>query len=236
MPESKKISCFSVQSNSQNLTTLIQSNEDSPIGKADLRKLLKADFWSVVSIERFSSTKCFACLANGFQILDDSVFAVQGGGNYMSPCTLVRESFSGNRLQRFQFGNHKSKVLSLLVDHKLNSLFAGDEHGKLVQYNLQNGKIIKDYGLLHVGALMSIASWEGLMALGGFYQKIVFVNVKKTQVLNVMPTAIGNILSLHFCPLVSTNNNPKLLLTVTGLDSDYEHSKTDVFDVTAFKV
>ena len=131
------------------------------------------------------------------------------------------------------FGNHTGSITCLLYDQTTQTLFAGDNEDRVIQYEKitkdESFKLTEDYGDVGLGTVLSSTQVGEFGVFGGSRGRIMVIDIKNRQrVDRFIYTAFGNIRSLEVCKMP----NLKILLSVTGRDPDYSEDKSDLFDLT----
>ena len=122
-----------------------------------------------------------------------------------------------------------------MLDEENSTLLIGNKRGGLLQlsFDFQGnfGKILKDYGDLGIGGILSSYLLGNIAVFGGRNRKLAFINTQKREFLGYsFDLAPQYIESIELC-WIHKQTLPKALLTVSGEDYNY-NEKTDVLDVT----
>ena len=117
-------------------------------------------------------------------------------------------------------------------------LLVGFLNGKVIEYNEDangNWKMEKDYGDLGIGSVISNDFLGHIAVFGGRLKKnkkmfnMRFIDMKNKVLIGLpFETAIGDINSFSL-GVISEN---QIVLALSGINCNYSHKKTDLFDVT----
>ena len=128
-------------------------------------------------------------------------------------------------------------VNTLAIDEPNNVLFAGSSNfggGQVVQYDLESGRVLRNYGDVKIGRVMSSCTIKNLWVFGSYraFKLIVIDSINRKVVHEPVATAVYNIFSMTVRNVNSGESSPKVLLFVAGTDSTYSGNCTDVLDIT----
>ena len=132
------------------------------------------------------------------------------------------------------FRGNTNTVNTIVVHEELNTILAGDDDGNVIQFDLGTRTVVKDFGYLGIGGVLSSARIGHLAFFGG-YDDVAVIDIKKTAPFDVpLETALGCVYSLQICVVDGKQSNPrpKVLLTVSGKDPDYSGESSDVFEAS----
>ena len=147
---------------------------------------------------------------------------------------LVLEKIShGDIISVEHFGVHDDTVNSVLVNKRVGALLVGDSEGRLVQYDLSEGRsmlrVQRDYGEIHSGQISCFAALGQFAFIGTFDYVVKVVDMRRRLLLSgSVTTAIQIIYSLQICRVTSN----KVFLTVTGKNPNYLSGQSDIYDVS----
>ena len=172
---------------------------------------------------------------SGFHVLFDeaSIIGVQKSDSKV----IVRENLRKKSQSLITYNAAISEVNTLVVDEHSNALLAGEnnhDQGRVVQYRLDTGSVVKDYGALGIGQVYSSARLGNLCAFGGWDKSSFTIIDALTQrvVQKPVTAAVKSITSLAFCTKDRESSSPDSVLVVAGYEPDYSQNRRDMFDVT----
>ena len=136
-----------------------------------------------------------------------------------------------------EFDDHKTDINTVLVDESRNLLLSSEENegnGKVMQYNLDSGHLMKEYDALEIGTVICSIQISNLCFFGGNDHKIRVIDLEAEDYLgDAIETSIASIYHMELCLVDS--QNPQMVLSVDGRDqenSDEKELKTDCFNIT----
>ena len=114
-------------------------------------------------------------------------------------------------------GFHDS-IHALLVDEESETVFIGGKDQSLKQFNLKNGKLVKEYNL-GMGGINCLSSFKHLLFVGGNAQ-FSLIDMGLREVVTNIPvnTSIQNISSSQFWA-EKWNNKIRVSLAISGSNS-----------------
>lgn len=188
---------------------------------------LKPEF--VSNMEYYSSTD------NDFYVLKDEKTIL--GINKNNTRTIIREDITDHSKPIFTYKETKSNIYTLSLNEEADSLVVGEENkleGRVIQYELKSGKLVKDYGPVGIGSVISSKNYQNFFIFGGYKSSKIQIidSIRKVVLQEPFETAIKIIDSLDFCILNPNAPDEQNVLAVAGRQSDYSAGKTDIFDIT----
>ena len=137
---------------------------------------------------------------------------------------------------------HSHEILTLLFDSMTETLLVGDTSGQVKQYKKRKKsnfcglledsdsfKLLKDYGDVGVGWILSSAQVGPLAIFGGKQNSIVAINILEQRLCEgFIESPFRDTLSLQVCQGVDSN----VYLSVGGEYPDYSLDVSDYLDVT----
>ena len=129
------------------------------------------------------------------------------------------------------FGSlHSSSISTVVANEKLNVVLStGDDH-RVVQYNLDNGQVIVNYGMVNFGYISACAVSRNLVILGGWNHKFGIIDLVSRTVFNVgVKTAVFCVYSVKVLDL----DQKKLVIVLSGGFQDYAKGQTDAFEIVS---
>ena len=129
-------------------------------------------------------------------------------------------------------GTLSSNIKTVLYDLKTKSLFAGDIDGGLHQYQRSRDEdpfeLVKDYGNIGIGSILSSCLCGDLAFFGGTGSSLAAVKIsEKKRVKGTFKTAISGILSLEAFRV----SESRVLISVAGVNPFYLESLSDVLEL-----
>ena len=125
----------------------------------------------------------------------------------------------------------KARVHSVLYDDLTRSLFVGYDRGHVKQFKRDGGcfALLKDYGDVGIGEVLSCARIGPLAFFGGSEKKVVAIHIHSQELVGgFLQTAFGLVCSLRVC----STGRDRTLLAVSGRHLDHSKGGFDLFDVT----
>ena len=149
-----------------------------------------------IKAEYVSKTEFYWENQDNLQILNDQktfIGVEQNEENYFYDIVIEDISDTDSNYVPIKFSSDQSYISSILIDEDKNCMFTGCLNGILVQYSLDirgySRKIIKDYGDLRIGEIISCFRFRNIAVFGGDKSSIAFIDIENKY-------HIGNILSL----------------------------------------
>ena len=180
-----------------------------------------------------SKSRFFACYETSFSVLPrESLLVGVEKIDKLKPSNLVLERTQG-QTPPVKFGVHEAKIFSISASQDLNSLITGDNHGRLIQYSIGNlfttpPKMIRDFGDLKLGPVISTVIFKHIAAVGGEKSKFLLLNLKTREILcSPVRTSIQYIDSLQFCQI---QKGFKVALIIVG--TSHSSWESHLFDVS----
>ena len=130
-----------------------------------------------------------------------------------------------------QIGTHCDLIRTVLFNSLTQSLLVGDQNGQVKQYEKENQSftMIKDYGDLGVGWVVSSTQVGGFAIFGGTDYSLVAIDISKRRVFpELLKSPFGLTYSLEVCEGVDSN----VYLSLGGGLPDYSSDASDWLDVT----
>lgn len=148
----------------------------------------------------------------------------------------MTEEMSGSSHPVF-LGRHKATINSMVYSKESRVLLVGDNDSSVVQYDLKQGRsfgrILRVYKDLGLKSVVSSNCFRNVAVFGGINYKFGMVDIsKRTQICDSVETSTKDINCLLFYRVKETT-----LLFVLGLKPyDYSNGRTDIFNLSTFKV
>ena len=172
---------------------------------------------------------------SAFCVLSDQSTVV--GVSYADRNIIIKHSITDLSQPMVTYSANMGGVCTLRVDERQNVFFAGGFNfdGKVVQYDLSTGQVVKAFDHVRVGAIWSSIRVDNLWIFGGIGEsKFAVIDSVSRQVLGEpVESAILRIFSMTIWKIQGENNHSQALLLTVGYDPNYSENKTDVFDITA---
>ena len=163
--------------------SLTDNNRASQIRSFRIESILSSKHEQRVNFVHHSKGYFHANYQDSFLVLPDGKTIIGVDGSTSN--ALVAEDVTLK--QPVKFARQKEVINTLLYDPETRSLFAGDLDHHVVQY--QRGldestfSIVKDYGDVDVGCVLSLSRVGGLLLVGGNDHEIVGIDIANKQVL-----------------------------------------------------
>jgi WD40 repeat protein len=175
----------------------------------------------------------FVYYENHFLVLPDGKTII--GVENKDSKKLFMEDITRNDTSAYrQIATHGNTIYSVLYNPVSKTLFVGDGNGRVVQYqkgaNQETWTMVKDYGDLGIGSILSVDQIGDVVVFGGpnTYSIRAINSVTMTLLPGTLKTAIRNVYSLRFCELPEN----KVYLSVCGQSPSYSNTQTDIYDAT----
>lgn len=170
-----------------------------------------------------------------FFVLSDEATII---GICKSNCSIVlKQNITDPGQPTITYAAKKSNVTIIAVHEANNALFAGSTkyfEGQLVQFDLTSGQITKQYGDIGISSLKSCTVFNNLCFFGGYNSyKFTVVDLATRQIVHRPVTSATEMInSMTVCKFFNQEAEQKVLLFISGEDSDYSSNRSDVFDIT----
>ena len=180
-----------------------------------------------------------------YYVMSDSAFCVLSdqstviGVSIADNNTIIKQSITGSSESIVTYTTEMERVYTLGVDERQIVLFAGGSdryfNGQVVQYDLSSGQVIKSFGRLEIGSVMSSIKVNNLWFFGGFrsFKFAVIDSVSRLVLGEPVNSALLMIYSMATYKIQQSDNCPQKLLFTFGSNAFYSEYQTDVFDITA---
>lgn len=152
--------------------------------------------------------------------------------------TIIKQSITDSSEPTFTYTTNMQQVFTLAVNEPQNVLYAGNScsnyDGKLVQFDLSTGQVVKAFGSVGIGIIWSSLNLNNLWFFGAHESSrfIVIDSVSRQVLGKPVKSAMWSINSMAVCKKPKRNNISQVLLFTVGDYSNYSKSRTDVFDIT----
>jgi hypothetical protein len=177
--------------------------------------------------------KFFCFTEKNFAILSDEETILGVYGKKKNNIILKENIKDRSKGVQAYIGN-SHVINSILVHEDLDTFLAAECNnfkGKIIQYSLSSGKILKEYTNLNIGSIVASKKVNTLFFFGGSKGSFTVIDIKARKVL-ITPiiTAVREIKSMEVFPI--NLKHKKIVLAVVGYFPDYSTHLTDLFDVT----
>ena len=188
---------------------------------------------------RHQSKKRFKVLSQSqFVVLPDGKTLV--GADGLDSKKLVMDDITKGNPSKI--GTHKGGIITLLFDSMTETLFVGDISGHVKQYKRSQKSnffgllkdsdsfiLLKDYGYVGVGRVLSSAQVSRLAIFGGNKNSLAAIDISKQQLCTgVIKSPFMSTNSLEVCRGADSN----VYLSIGGSDPNYFSNVSDYLDVT----
>ena len=205
------------------------------MSRFDLKQILETNDNETLSAETKSKYSYKVYYFSSIQILEDQQTIV-GIADSTWSSKIYKEDII-TRKGFVEFDDHSSDINTVLVDESRNLLLSSEENkgnGKVMQYNLDTGHLMKEYDALDIGIVISCTQILNLCFFGGDKGMIRIIDTETGDyLLEPIQTSIASIYHMELCLVDS--ENPQMVLSVDGRDhenSDAKELETDCFNIT----
>ena len=211
-----------------------RKNKSNKIARFSVDSIVRAEHMAVVAPERVTRFDYLCIFDLSFCVLADQVSVV--GVGLADKSTILRENILDASALVVTYSANRDEALTVAPHEKLDSLFAGScnrERGQVVQYRLSTGQVIKNFGPVGIGLVVSSIRFGNLIMFGGESHKFAAIDSVKRQVAGQPVTsAVQSVYSMAICETAKGHDEKRILLFVCGLGANYSNDRTDVFDIT----
>ena len=108
-------------------------------------------------------------------------------------------------------------IYSLLLNEETQTVFVGGWNQIVKQFDLQSGKLVKEFSNLGVGNIICLSSFKQLLCVGGGNGNFSIIDIREGRILTERPvkTLIEEIYTSQFC-LIKFEETPRIALIVSG--------------------
>ena len=194
---------------------------------------MNADDDSLIVPQNISFEKYHCFYENSFQVLSNEQTLVSVKDSNKSTILLEDIESDDPDYMPVSLTSNSSVVNVIIKSEELKAIWAGDSQGHLVQYDLTSGELVKDFGNLQIGKILSGTILGSIAVFGGCHFLRV-VSAKKREVLGVpLKSTIAEICSLHFC-LVNDDSleNDLILLSISGFINSANTKISEIINLT----
>ena len=152
----------------------------------------------------------------------------------------MQEHLADCKSHVLEFGELRFEINSILLIESLDCLLVGDRNGTLVQYRLDSARsrpeIRAKYLRLGIGLISSSISLGNLAVFGGSCNKLAVLDlITQKKICDNVCVAVEWVQSLSVCRVSEPGQPARVLLAVSGQNSDYSGDKSDLLDVTRWE-
>ena len=131
----------------------------------------------------------------------------------------------------------KEMINLVLPNESLNLFLVGDSEGKLFQFELDSFKLMKQYGDLRIGEILSGVCFRHFAFIGGSIGVCSIINLGlKSLLVKKIETSIEKIFSLNICSIKQkqskSKKKKKFYLSVVGILEINNLEKGDFFELS----
>ena len=150
---------------------------------------------------------------------------------------IRKENLLDLNSQIISYDAHQDTVYTILPNEARGTFLSGEsnnDEGKVIEFDLQTGAIVKDYGPVGVKAVLSNARLGNLCFFGGWDSgRFAVLDTRTKQVLmHPVATSVKNIDSLAVCEVRDLSGQLKVLLAVSGRVYELSDDTANLFDIT----
>lgn len=172
---------------------------------------------------------------DSFCVLQDESTVLGAGLDFEN--VIIKETISDHSAPILMFTENPNQIHTIAVNENNKTLFAADQDnfdGCVVQYDLETARVIKRYGDIGIGTVLSQTSLGSFWFLGGYrMNKFAVINTaSRDEVYLSTNTSFETIYSLSVCAVDDQPEKRLVLLVLTGRNGLYYSDRTDVYDVT----
>ena len=194
-----------------------------------MESIVKSESGEQLNVLYQTKNQFYAFYEKSFLVLPDSRTIV--GLDAETGSTLVTEDIITNKSTTF--GIHENFIYTLLYDKMTKSLFADDGRGYVIQYKKRSKNhpfcLVKNYGYLGIGSILSCAQVGGFAFFGGENYSIVAINIRERGLCEgFLKSPFWDSFSLQVCHGL----DQKVYLSILGNDRSYSSDVFDFLDVT----
>lgn len=183
-----------------------------------------------------SSPSSFSFFDNGRRFV-----GIKFGSKKVHPVVLGTVEPRHYAFSRCYIQNLSGFRASFMVNQELDSALISQKNGNLTQVGLcglaSQGRVLRDYGILEIGFVLSSVRLGHIAILGGNHHYFQLIDMRtRTKLHWPIKTAVKSIMSLELCVFGNGfgDDEFQIILVVAGIKTDYSISKTDIFDLTKF--
>ena len=215
---------------------IISSDFKKTVSRFNLESIAKATHKDILVPEQTSQFEYFSVINSNFRVLADQNTVL--GVNFKQRNVIFKENIVDERTPTVPYDSRNYRVYSMVLDEADSLLLVGgktynERQGNILQYDLDTGRLLKDFRLLDLWTILSNCRYNNLCFFGTFKDTfIVLDSVNRVVVHRPVRTSVRHIDGLELVDIGVGEAHAKLLLFVSGRQRDYAQSKTDVFDVT----
>ena len=182
---------------------------------------------STIKTRHQSRNEFYVQFENHFLVLPDGKTIVGVDGSDLKKL-MIEDITSRNPRP---IGTNDGEISNVLFDSLTQSLLVGDFDGHLKQYKKVNQSftIVKDYGELDVGCVLSSTQVGRFAIFGGNNRSLVAIDICEQQDCSgLIKSPFGWTNSLQVCEDVNSN----VYLSLGGICPDYSSDASDYLDMT----
>ena len=215
----------------------IQTPKKKTIKRFSTDSIVEAAHMTQLVPECGTQIEYYVLTDSSFCVLSDQTTVI--GVSNADKNTIVKQSVTDSSKPMVTYNANKGLVNTLGANESRNVLPAGgydfDFDGQVVQYDLSTGQVVKAFGQVGTGIVLSSFNVNDLWCFGGDGESKVAVidSVSRQALAKPVSSAIWTIYSMTVCKIQEENNRSKVLLFIVGKNPEYSENQTDVFDITA---
>ena len=203
------------------------SASSSPIRSYSLAAVVNAANHSTIKFRHETRNEFFVENENSFLVLPDAKTVVGADASDLKKL-LIEDITQGNPRK---IGTHGGTISTVLFDSLTQSLLVGDYKGHVKQYKKVNQSftMVKDYGDVGVGVIVSSTQVGRFAIFGGNMSYLVAIDIFKQRVYaGLLKSPFEWTNSLQVCDGVGSN----VSLSLGGNGLKYSFDRSDWLDVT----
>ena len=172
----------------------------------------------------------FSRYESAFAILSDcrTVVGIEPNGLF-----LIKENIISKKTKIFA-NFHSTEICTVCVNEKLDIVLSTANDHRVVQYNLESGQLIYNYGIVNLGYVSACRIFGSIAVLGGWNHKFGLIDLKTRIVYSTgMKTSAYSVFSIQ---VLAVENQSKKIIILCGGFSDYNSGESDIFEFVSFDV
>ena len=209
-------------------------SKDNQIGRFSYKSIFQANDELIILPDCKSKNSYVCDTDSNFCVLEDESTVLGVHSKHKS--MIIKENIIEHSSSILLYNKNQTTIYTLALHEQNNTFFAGEDFnykGRIVQYDLETGQMIRNYGSIGVSCVISSARFGRFICFGGLMSKFVVVDTLTRRIVQgLVQTIIRCIDSIEFFAIFQKKGNFKVLVTVTGWGSDYLKGRSDVFDFT----
>jgi WD40 repeat protein len=123
---------------------------------------------------------------------------------------------------------HSAEICTISVNEKLNLVLSTSNDHRVIQYNMNSGEIVHNYGIINLGYISSCKLSNYLAVLGGWNHKFGLLDLKSKIIYDLgLQTSAYSVYSIQ----IFKKNKNQMCIVLSGGFIDYEKGKSDILEL-----